>query len=61
MSIRNGYHYNDERKEYYFDELGNKIPEQVCLCFAYEPSECCCDCTSWGNYSDSDYGLDSYW
>ena len=47
MSIRKGFHYDDYEHRYYRDEQGNKIPEDICLCFAFEPSECSCDCTSW--------------
>ena len=32
------------------DEDGDMIPASICLCYAYEPSECCCACTSWGDY-----------
>lgn len=53
MSIKNGYHYSDEHRRYYRNEDGSKIPESVCLCFAHEPSECCCDCT-WDNYTYND-------
>jgi len=59
MSIKNGYHYDDFNKRYYRDEDGSTIPEEVCLCFAHEPSECCCDCTSWDNYRE-DEGYDDY-
>lgn len=34
------------------DEDGDLIPLSVCLCFAYEPSECTCATTSWKNYQD---------
>ena len=54
MSIKNGYHYDDFNKRYYRYEDGIKIPEQICLCFAREPSECTCDCTSWNNYVYTD-------
>lgn len=54
MSIKNGWHYNDELNCYYGDEVGNRIPENVCLCFAKEPPECACDCTSWNNYKYED-------
>ena len=47
MSIKNGFHFNDLLKGYYIDAEGNKYPEYVCLCAAHDPSECCCDCTSW--------------
>jgi hypothetical protein len=47
--------YNDDTGEYeggewILDESGNKIPDHICLCFAYEHGECCCGCTSWDNY-----------
>ena len=58
MSIKNGYHYDDDNKRYYRNEDGSKIPESICLCFAFEPSECMCDCTSWNNYAYLD---DVYW
>ena len=32
------------------DENNNLIPSEVCLCFARDPSECVCACTSWGDY-----------
>ena len=32
------------------DEDGDLIPSDVCVCHAYEPGECCCACTSWGDY-----------
>ena len=54
MSIKNGYHYSDDHRRYYRNEDGSKIPESICLCFAHEPSECCCDCTSWGDYVNND-------
>ena len=54
MSIKNGYHYSDDYRRYYRNEDGSKIPEFVCLCFAHEPSECCCDCTGWGNHGYND-------
>jgi len=50
MSIKNGYHYDDDNRRYYRNEDGSKIPKEQCLCFAHEPSECCCACTSWGSY-----------
>ena len=30
------------------DEDGEMIPASICLCHAYEPSECVCATTSWG-------------
>jgi len=59
MSIKNGYHYDDSNRRYYRNEDGSKIPEEQCLCFAHEPSECNCDCTSWGNYRE-DEGYEDY-
>lgn len=39
-----------------FDENGYLIPISICLCFAYRPSECCCDTDSWANYCwEDDY------
>jgi len=57
MSIRSGWHYDDLNRRYYREENGDKIPSTQCLCAAHEPSECVCDCTSWGNYRD-DYSND---
>lgn len=39
------------------DEAGEMIPASVCLCHAYDPSECCCATTAWENwkYYDEDY------
>lgn len=38
------------------DEDGDMIPANVCLCHAYEPSECCCATTDWENWNyDEDY------
>ena len=37
------------------DENGALIEASICLCHAYEPSECCCGCTSWGDYRYEDY------
>lgn len=57
MSIRDDYHYDDYNDCFYLDEQGNKIPENICLCFARVPSECSCDCTSW---TDLDCDLEDY-
>ena len=38
------------------------IPASICLCYAYEPSECCCATTSWEDwkyYDDEDYWEES--
>jgi hypothetical protein len=60
----NWYHwqmgYNNDTEEYeggewVLDEADNKIPDHICLCFAYEPGECCCGCTSWDNYRYDDW------
>jgi len=48
MSIKSGWHYDDLNQRYYREESGDKIPSEQCLCAAHEPSECVCDCTSWG-------------
>lgn len=56
MSIKNGYHYSDEKGRYYRNEDGSKIPESTCLCFAYEPSGCMCACTGWDVYKE-DYAV----
>lgn len=39
------------------DEGGEMIPVSVCLCYAYEPGECCCGTTAWEGweYDDEDY------
>lgn len=37
------------------DEDRDLIPSDVCICHAYEPGECCCACTSWGDYRYDDY------
>lgn len=51
------YHWDSNRNDWYYDEQGERIPLSVCLCAAREPSECGCDCNSWGNYKDwSDFG-----
>jgi hypothetical protein len=39
-------------EEVLLDENGNMIPARICLCFAHEPSECCCATTSWSKYRD---------
>jgi hypothetical protein len=54
MSIKNGYHYDDKNKRYYRNENEDRIPSYVCLCNAYEPSECVCDCTSWDDFEYHD-------
>ena len=59
MSIKNGFHYDDYNRRYYRDAEGDKIPEDICLCYANEPSECCCDCTSWEDYVYDDYDEDA--
>lgn len=38
------------------DENGNKIPLRICICYAREPSECGCNCNSWGDYRYDDDG-----
>ena len=48
--------YDDATNEYkeaeiILDENNQPIPSSVCLCYAKAPSECCCACTSWSNYS----------
>jgi len=56
MSIKSGWHYDDLNIRYYREENGDKIHSEQCLCAAYEPSECMCDCTSWNGYTEiSDY------
>lgn len=57
LTTKDGWHYNDETQEFILDERGEKIPSQVCLCFAYEWSDCACGCTSWNNqvWLDSGY------
>lgn len=61
MSIKNGFHYDDYKRRYYRDEDGDKIPENVCLCYAKEPGECCCDCTSWDDYVYDDWEEQEEW
>lgn len=39
---------------YILDENGNKIPLEICICYAREPSECGCNCNSWGDYHYDD-------
>ena len=39
------------------DEDGDMIPANICLCYAYEPSECCCATTAWKNWNYEEY----YW
>ena len=33
------------------DEDGEMAPASICLCQAYEPSECCCATTAWKNWN----------
>ena len=39
------------------DEDGEMAPASICLCHAYEPSECCCATTAWKNWNYEEY----YW
>ena len=39
------------------DDDGDMIPANICLCYAYEPSECCCATTAWKNWNYEEY----YW
>ena len=32
------------------DEDGEMIPASICLCYAFEPGECCCATTAWEGY-----------
>ena len=32
------------------DENYEMIPASVCLCYAFEPGECCCATTAWEGY-----------
>ena len=43
------------------DEDDEMIPASVCLCYAFEPSECVCATTAWKdwNYDDEDYWEES--
>lgn len=34
---------------------GNVILAITCICFALDPSECFCGCTSWDTYSHNDW------
>ena len=61
MSIKNGHHYDDFNRKYYRNEDGSKVPEVICMCAAHEPSECCCDCTSWDCTSWDNYREDQYY
>lgn len=51
-----------EELELILDENDQPIPASICLCYAREPSECCCgawddvDVNQW--YSDDDWGWD---
>ena len=52
--------YDDEDNEigweYTLDDVGRKIPLELCICAADNPSECGCDCNSWTNYHYEDDG-----
>lgn len=37
------------------DENYEMIPASVCLCYAFEPGECCCATTAWEDYRYDDY------
>ena len=63
------YHAQDIYDEYdenvidtvpFVDEDGELIPASVCLCYAFEPGECCCATTAWEGwrYDDEDYWED---
>lgn len=43
---------------YYLDENGDMIPASYCLCYAHEPSECCCATTAWEGW---EYDDEEYW
>jgi hypothetical protein len=36
--------------ELILDENKEPIPLGYCICFAYEPGECCCRTSAWDNY-----------
>ena len=40
-------YHRDSDGELLLDEDGDPIPLSVCICHAYEPSECGCECDSW--------------
>jgi hypothetical protein len=40
------------------DEDGEMIPASICLCYAFEPGECCCATTAWENYRYDDYDME---
>ena len=40
------------------DEDVDMIPANICLCYAYEPSECVCATTSWEDWK---YDDEYYW
>lgn len=51
----NFYHYDTICRRYIRDEEGKMISTKQCLCYAKEPSECCCAC-DWSDYVyDNDY------
>ena len=56
--------YDDESDTYLatipiLGEDGDMIPASICLCYAYEPSECVCATTSWENWKY--YDDENYW
>ena len=54
-NIRYDTRLGDDNLEFILDEDGDMIPAYVCLCYAREPSECCCGCTSWDDENYEDY------
>lgn len=61
------YHAQDIYDEYdenvidtvpFVDEDGELIPASVCLCYAFEPGECCCATTAWEGWR---YDNEDYW
>lgn len=61
------YHAQDIYDEYdenvidtvpFVDEDGELIPASVCICYAFEPGECCCATTAWEGW---EYDNEDYW
>jgi len=42
------------------DEDGEMIPASICLCYAFEPGECCCATTAWEGYGYDEDQYDDY-
>jgi hypothetical protein len=48
------YHWDSSYRKYIRDHEGKMISTDQCLCFAYEPGECCC-AYDWSGYEYDDY------